>query len=55
MQQLELKILFHCLQISILLYIILCYEYNEMSNRRNDIRYDIEEDDEIFALTHKYR
>ena len=35
-----------------------CYEYSEMSNMRNDIRYDIDkycikqEDDEIFAHTH---
>ena len=59
MQQLELIKLFHCLLISIMLYIIhVCYEYNEMPNMRNDIRYDIDkycikqEDDEIFAHTH---
>ena len=40
------------------LYNSVCYEYNEMSNMRNDIRYDIDkycikqEDDEILAHTH---
>ena len=37
------------------LYNSVCYEYNEMSNIRNDIRNDIDikqEDDEIFAHTH---
>ena len=40
------------------LYNSVCYEYNEMSNMRNDIRYDIDkycikqEDDEIFAHIH---
>ena len=40
------------------LYNSVCYEYSEMSNMRNDIRYDIDkycikqEDDEIFAHTH---
>ena len=35
-----------------------CYEYNELSNMRNDIKYDInmycikQEDDEILAHTH---
>ena len=59
MQQLELIILFHCLQISIMFfYNFVCYEYNEMSNMRNHIRFDIDkycikqEDDEIFAHTH---
>ena len=40
------------------LYNYVCYEYNEMSNMRNAIRYDIDkycikqEDDEILAHTH---
>ena len=52
-QQLELIILFHFLQISIMLYIIL-YVINIMSNMRNDNdKYCIkQEDDEIIAHTH---
>ena len=56
MQQLELIILF--VNKYNALYTSVCYEYNEMSNMRNDIRYDIDkycikqEDDEIFAHTH---
>ena len=40
------------------LYNSVCYEYNEVSNLHNDIRYDIDkyciepEDDEIFTHTH---
>ena len=53
MQQLELIILFHCLHIGKYnaLYNSVCYEYNEMSNMRNDI-YNISIDDVRVAIKH---